>query len=109
MSLPDVLMCLLTHAVFYPSVPGEYAPVLFVPGVFGAVYTELYATVLANFAGYGFIVAGVDVQWPLLSDSLDYQRQDMKTLVLGGGKMVSVQAEPKELFEVLAWVILYCL
>lgn len=103
----SLLMCSLTYAVFYPSVPGEYAPILFVPGVFGAVYTELYATVLANFAGYGFIVAGVDVQWPLLSGSLDYWRQDIKKLVPGGGKMVSVQAEPEELFEVLDWVILH--
>lgn len=103
----SLLMCSLTYAVFYPSVPGEYAPILFVPGVFGAVYTELYATVLANFAGYGFIVAGVDVQWPLLSGSLDYWRQDIKKLVPGGGKTVSVQAEPEELFEVLDWVILH--
>lgn len=96
----------LTLAVFYPSVPGAYAPILFVPGLFGAVYTELYATVLANFAGYGFIVAGVDVQWPAQSGSLNYWKQDFKKLMLSGEKMVSAQAEPEELFEVLDWVTL---
>ena len=90
--------------MFYPTAAGQYAPVLFVPGVFGAVYTELYATVLANFAGYGFIIAGVDVQWPLLGKKHDFWAKDIEKVVLDTWNQERVQAEPDELFKTLDWV-----
>ena len=90
--------------MFYPTVAGQYAPVLFVPGVFGAVYTELYATVLANFAGYGFIIAGVDVQWPLFHKKHEFWANGINKVALDTWKQERVQAEPDELFKTLDWV-----
>lgn len=61
------------------------------------MYTELYSTVLSHFASYGFIVAGVDVQWPLLDEAPG-------TKEWARGKREGVKAEPAELFQVLQWV-----
>ena len=53
--------------VFYPAIPGNYTPILFVPGLNGLVYPELYSTTMLNFAAFGYIVAGVDPFWPAVS------------------------------------------
>lgn len=87
------------HAVFFPTTAGSYIPILFIPGVFGAIYTEWYSTVLSNLASYGVIVAGVDVQWPLLDGVLDSRQWREKFL-----HMTYISAEPATLFEVLEWV-----
>ena len=96
------------YTVFYPTAPGTYTPIFFVPGLFGAVYTELYADVLANTAGYGFIIAGVDVQWPALTETPHKQQGDpysfTKWALNGGMENVAVKAEPEDLFKVLQWV-----
>ena len=86
-------------AVFFPACPGTYVPVFFIPGVFGAIYTEWYSTVLSHLASYGVIVAGVDVQWPLLDDSLEWEAGRDRIL------QMLEKAEPETLFKVLQWVI----
>ena len=94
----NVRTCMST--VFYPAVPGTYVPVLFVPGVFGAIYTEWYSTVLTHLASYGVIVAGVDVQWPLLHDMGLGATGEWRDRVL----KADISAEPETLFKVLNWV-----
>ena len=72
-------------SVFYPAPPGTYVPIVFIPGVFTLVTAESYATVLANFASYGFVVAGVDLFWP-------------------ADKREGEFPGPETVFEVIQWV-----
>ena len=89
--------------MFFPTLAGTYIPVLFVPGVFGAIYTEWYSTVLSNLASYGVVVAGVDVQWPLLDGLLERDSGQWRETVLHTTEK-EITAEPETLFEVLEWV-----
>lgn len=91
--------------MFFPTFAGTYIPVLFIPGVFGAIYTEWYSTVLSNLASYGVIVAGVDVQWPLLDGDLERDPGQWRETVLYTTEK-EIAAEPETLFEVLDWVML---
>lgn len=96
--------------MFFPAVPGTYAPVLFIPGIFGAVYTEWYSTVLTHLASYGVIVAGVDVQWPLLDNGHPEYGEEMKTsewrdrVLKTMDKDMDISSELETLFKVLDWV-----
>lgn len=96
--------CILRHssAVFFPAAPGTYTPVLFIPGVFGAIYTEWYSTVLSNLASYGVIVAGVDVQWPLLDGT--WGREGGEEWWRDRMTRKEISSEPATLFKVLEWV-----
>lgn len=82
-------------AVFFPTTPGTYAPVLFVPGVFTFVVTELYSTVLAHFASYGYIVFGVDLFWPLAGQEKWRERSR---------ESVPEEHEYEKMFDVINWV-----
>lgn len=89
---------LLSVAVFFPTTPGTYVPVLFAPGVFTSVVTELYSTVLAHFSSYGYIVAGADLFWPV--EPAEWE---------GPAKKWSQEFAPEEheyekLFDVINWV-----
>ena len=55
--------------VFYPTDPGTYAPVVFIPGGDGIVYAEWYSVAMSNFASYGYIIAGVDLFWPVMGEA----------------------------------------
>ena len=82
-------------AVFFPTTPGTYAPVLFVPGVFTFVVTELYSTVLAHFASYGYIVFGVDLFWPLAGQAKWRERSR---------ESAPEEHEYEKMFDVINWV-----
>ena len=58
-------MAIFCSLVFFPTEPGSYVPMVFVPGVHGAVYTELYTDVLTQLATHGYIVVGLDLKWPI--------------------------------------------
>ena len=58
-------MVIFCSLVFFPTEPGSYVPMVFVPGVHGAVYTELYTDVLTQLATHGYIVVGLDLKWPI--------------------------------------------
>ncbi len=73
--------------VFYPTVPGIYIPIVFLPGLFTMVYTEAYSTVLSNLASYGYIVAGIDLFWPV--------------------EPARESDPPETVFEVIQWVRYY--
>ena len=91
--------------MFFPAARGAYVPVLFIPGVFGAVYTEWYSTVLTNLASHGVIVAGVDVWWPLLEhDPHREGSEEWKHSILEEVKKSKVSSESAELFQVVQWV-----
>lgn len=59
------LYAVFLSSVFFPTRPGSYVPVVFVPGLFGSVYAELYTDVLSQLASHGYIVVGVDLKWPI--------------------------------------------
>ena len=75
---------------------GTYAPIFFIPGWHGLIYSEWYSTVLAKFAGYGYIVAAVDPHWPIL--------ENLKRGAFASGKSA---AEPELMFEDIQWVRMY--
>ena len=81
--------CTLVTKVYYPSTPGMYIPIFFIPGLNGVVFPEFYSTVLANFAAFGYIVAGIDPFYPAV-DSIQPEITE-KTL-------------PEKAFEELRWV-----
>ena len=68
---------------------------LFVPGVFTLVATELYSTVLAHFASYGYIVFGVDLFWPLAGQA-GWRKWSQE--------FVPEEHEYEKLFDVINWV-----
>ena len=84
-------------AVFFPTTPGTYAPVLFAPGVFTSIVTELYSTVLAHFASYGYIVAGVDLFWPVVPT-------EWEGLEKWSREFAPEEHEYEKLFDVINWV-----
>ena len=84
--LPD---CISISAVFYPTDPGSYAPVVFVPGFDGVVYAEWYSVAMNNLAGYGYVIAGVDLFWPVMDKA---------------SKLYGINDPPETVFEVIQWV-----
>ena len=60
---------------------------VFVPGIYGAIIAEWHSVVLTHFASYGYIVAGVDLFWPVID-----------------GDKASLLPGPKSVFEVIQWV-----
>ena len=78
--------------MFYPTDPGTYAPVVFIPGINGAIYTEWHSVVLSHFASYGYIIAGMDLFWPVMGEASELH--GFKTLLPG----------PKNVFEAIQWV-----
>uniref|UniRef100_A0A1X7UK92 Lysosomal dipeptide transporter MFSD1 n=1 Tax=Amphimedon queenslandica TaxID=400682 RepID=A0A1X7UK92_AMPQE len=58
-------------SVYYPTVPGSYVPLVFVPGLFGWVYEELYSDVLHRITSHGYILVGVDLHYPGYGTSSD--------------------------------------
>ena len=77
------------RAVYYPTSPGVYVPILFIPGLNGLVFPEFYSTVLSNFASYGYIVAGIDPFYPAIdAESAVKVRESL----------------PEKTFELLKWV-----
>ena len=77
--------------VYYPVSNGSYAPVLFVPGLFGVIYAEWYSDVFKRVASHGFIVIGVDTFWPVLSDTPTAPPRN-------------ITEEPQFIFKILQWV-----
>lgn len=57
---------------------------MFVPGLYGVIYAEWYSDVFKQIASHGYIVAGVDLDYPALSQ-----------LVAG---------EPEKMIKVINWV-----
>ncbi len=53
----------------YPTDPGVYVPLLFIPGLNGVVYPEVYSTVTTRLASYGYLLASVDLYWPVEEDN----------------------------------------
>lgn len=94
----------LLTTVFYPTIPGNYAPILFLPGLNGLVYPELYSTVMSNFAAYGYIVAGVDPFWPAVSLTKERLKDQLTQERVPGVVYVSEKL-PDETFHLLQWVI----
>ncbi len=79
--------------MFHPTAPGTYVPIIFLPGLFTVVYAEAYATVLSNFASYGYIVAGIDLFWPV-----EPARETV------GLEPARETVGPETVFEVIQWV-----
>ncbi|XP_046364892.2 chlorophyllase-1-like [Haliotis rufescens] len=66
------------HAVvYYPSVPGDYGVVFFIPGFDGVILSEYYSDYLSSVAQHGFIVVGSDYIWPA-SDHPGYDKINEK-------------------------------
>ena len=84
------MLCGTLYIVYYPTTPGTYVPILFVPGLNGIVFPEFYSTVMANFASYGYIIAGIDPYYPAVDEptSRNYVEKSL----------------PEETFELLRWV-----
>ena len=96
-----VPIVLLSLVVFYPTRPGSYVPIVFVPVFIRAIlYTEFYTTVLANLAGYGYIVAGMDLFWPVVDAK-------WKSAGLKWQHGLGAEPEPKLVFETIQWVCIY--
>ena len=89
MIIASVTIASLTVA-YYPVANGSYAPVLFVPGLYGVIYAEWYSDVLERVASHGFIMIGVDTFWPAVSD----------TPTPPG----NITEEPQFIFKILQWV-----
>ena len=58
--------------MYFPTVPGNYVPLIFIPGLFGWIYEELYSDVLHRITSHGYIVVGVDLHYPATNESISF-------------------------------------
>lgn len=73
--------------------PGSYAPLVFIPGLFGIIYEQFYSDVLEKIASHGYILVGVDLDYPAATN-----------------KRNKIRAEDDKLFRLINWVsLLQCL
>ena len=54
--------------MYYPLEPGEYAPVVFIPGLDGIVIPNVYSDTLEHLASHGYVVVAMDTVLPSISD-----------------------------------------
>ena len=85
-----------SHAVFYPKAADEYAPVFFVPGMYGYFPPQMYTDTLTQLAGRGYIVLAVSPIIPTSDLLRDGPRSHDKSSGLTG--------EVDKMFETLEWV-----
>ena len=83
------------HTVYYPKVAAEYAPVFFVPGMYGYFPPEMYSDTLTQLAGRGYIVLAVSPVIPT-SDARDSPVTHASSIRLAG--------EVDKMIKTLEWV-----
>ncbi|XP_065896388.1 uncharacterized protein [Dysidea avara] len=54
--------------LFYPLEPGEYVPIVFIPGLYGIVPPDFYTDTLKHLASHGYVVIAMDTVVPLVGD-----------------------------------------
>jgi len=55
--------------VYYPLEPGEYVPIVFLPGLEGVVPPDLYSDTLEHLASHGYVVVSMDTVVPSVADN----------------------------------------
>ena len=98
---PPILYPLWCPAVFYPSTPGRYTPLLFIPGFNGAVYPSFYSVVSTNLASYGYVVASIDLYWP--TDRREVGRAVWDGVNVALGQDIS-KTNAEKSFQLIQWV-----
>ena len=84
-----------SHAVFYPKVAAEYAPVFFVPGMYGYFPPQMYSDTLTQLAGRGYIVLAVS---PIIPTS------DERDSPVTHANSVRLAGEVDKMIKTLEWV-----
>ena len=84
-----------SHAVFYPKVAAEYAPVFFVPGMYGYFPPQMYSDTLTQLAGRGYIVLAVS---PIIPTS------DARDSPVAHANSVRLAGEVDKMIKTLEWV-----
>ena len=79
--------------VYFPLEPGEYVPIVFIPGLYGIVTPDMYSDTLEHLASHGYVVVAMNTILPSVS-------QD-------GLQKPEIFA--KRVYEEIQWVGLYCL
>lgn len=82
--------------VYYPKVAAEYAPVFFVPGMYGYFPPEMYSDTLTQLAGRGYIVLAVSPVIPT-SDARDSPVTHASSVRLAG--------EVDKMIKTLEWLM----
>ena len=85
--------------MYYPVAEGTYAPVVFVPGLYGVIFAEWYSDVLSMLASHGLIVVGVDLFWPAVSSNPTIDSNTTTSAI-----DTSIDEEPEFMYKVLQWV-----
>ena len=76
------------YVVFYPLEPGEYVPIVFVPGLDGIVPPNIYSDTLQHLASHGYVVITMDTVVPPVAD----------------GKLHKDEILAKGVYETVVWV-----
>lgn len=74
--------------VYYPLEPGEYVPIVFIPGLQGTVPPDFYSDTLKHLASHGYVVVSMDTVLP----SISYSR------------LHKVEILAKRVYEEIQWV-----
>ena len=85
----------LTHVAFYPKVAGDYAPVFFVPGMYGYFPPQMYSDTLTQLAGRGYIVLAVS---PIIPTS------DIRDGPVTHGNGIRLTGEVDKMLKTVEWV-----
>ena len=81
--------------VFYPKLAGDYAPVFFVPGMYGYFPPQMYSDTLTQLAGRGYIVLAVS---PIIPT------RDMRDGPVALANSVRLAREVDKMIKTLEWV-----
>ena len=55
--------------MYYPLEPGEYVPIVFIPGLEGTVPADFYSDTLRHLASHGYVVVAMDTVLPSIADN----------------------------------------
>lgn len=61
-------------SAFFPLENGDYPVVIFLGGLNTYVLSELYTVVLSSIASHGFFVFGVDYQFPVYDERMQFTK-----------------------------------
>ncbi|XP_065899751.1 uncharacterized protein [Dysidea avara] len=74
--------------LFYPLEPGEYVPIVFIPGLDGTVPPNFYSDTLGHLASHGYVIITMDTVVPLV----------------GNGKLHKDEFLAKRVYEEVIWL-----
>lgn len=82
--------------MYFPVQNGTYIPLIFISGLDGFLYIDMYSNVLTQLATHGYIVIGINLGYPAATASSSTER--------GKGDWYQITEEPARIYKAIEWV-----